>query len=239
MEKVLAKAEKIAGILSREFPTILKSITLFGSAARNEFQPGRSNLNILLLFTSISYAELKRLSVLQRRFGQKIALMCLTEEFLITSLDTFPLEILDIKLHHKILFGEDVWQNLKIPPQNLRQQCERELKAKCCLLEQAIISHGCKEKILAQLLLDHFPALCAIWQGIIYLYEGSVPQKRRELAVVITKKFSLSTDLFPSLLKLRNTSVIPRGKNLENMYSELIQSLKKFAQNLDKLEEKL
>ncbi|NQS97799.1 MAG: nucleotidyltransferase domain-containing protein [candidate division Zixibacteria bacterium] len=71
MDKPLQRAQKISGTLVRELQPALTSVYLFGSAARDEYIPGRSDLNLLLIFDELDRNSLKKTSVLQREIRRR------------------------------------------------------------------------------------------------------------------------------------------------------------------------
>ena len=238
MDKPLQRARKISGALIRELQPALTGVHLFGSAARDEYVPGHSDLNLLLVFDELDRNSLKKTSVLQRKFGGGVVLMCLTKEYILTSLDTFPLELLDMKLNHITLQGEDVLSRLQIVPEHLRLQCERELKAKLSLLRQGLIARGCREKELSALLADHFPALAAILQGIIYLRHEEAPQKRAELYLKAADELGLPQKLLTDLKTLQTKGRLPFNIKTEDLYFDLINVIDQLAREVDIMEHK-
>ena len=46
------------------------------------------------------------------------------------SLDTFPLEFLNISSSYQLVFGDDILENIEFKAEDVRTQCERELKGK-------------------------------------------------------------------------------------------------------------
>jgi len=173
------------------------------------------------------------------KFGGGVILMCLTEEYLLTSLDTFPLELLDMKLNHITLQGEDILSRLQIVPEHLRLQCERELKAKLSLLRQGLIARGCREKELSALLADHFPALAAILQGIIYLRCGETPKKRADLYQIASDELGIPQKLLTDLKTLQAKGRLPFNTKTEDLYFQLIDIVDKLAREVDIMEHKV
>ena len=55
--------------------------------------------------------------------------LIMTQDYIQNSLDSFPLEFLEIQQHHLCLFGQDSFAELSFYQPHLRLQCERELKS--------------------------------------------------------------------------------------------------------------
>ena len=119
----------------------LKAIVLFGSAARGEYHERHSDLNILCVLDRAGAEELEALHEAavwweRRKFP---APQIFTLEELRASADIFAIELLDMKTHHKMIYGQDFLAELDVPMQLHRLQVERELRTNWVKLRQAIL----------------------------------------------------------------------------------------------------
>jgi predicted nucleotidyltransferase len=126
----------------------LESVVLYGSAASGTFRPGTSDLNVLCTLVTIDVQELQLLApvVLWWTHEEKepTPLFFLTEE-LQRSTDVFPIESLDIKRAHRVLFGKDPVADLEVPMNLHRVQVERELRLLLQRLRQHALHAGKNE----------------------------------------------------------------------------------------------
>lgn len=126
----------------------LESVILYGSAARGDFRPGASDLNILCSVTVINLSELQRLAPVvswwTREMNEPAPLFFLTEE-LRRSTDVFAIESLDIKRSHRVLFGKDVVADLEVPMNLHRVEVEHELRQLLLKLRQHVLHAGHNE----------------------------------------------------------------------------------------------
>ena len=126
----------------------LESVILYGSAARGDFRPGASDLNILCAVTMIDLSELQRLAPVvswwTREMKEPAPLFFLTEE-LRRSTDVFAIESLDIKRSHRVLFGKDVVADLEVPMNLHRVEVEHELRQLLLKLRQHVLHAGRNE----------------------------------------------------------------------------------------------
>src|ERR1700690_504567 len=120
----------------------LESVILYGSAARGDFKPGASDLNVLCTLVTMDVNELQRLapavSWWPRGRKEPAPLFFLTEE-LQRSTDVFAIESLDMKRSHKMLFGKDPIANLEIPMNLHRVEVERDMRMMLLRLRQHIV----------------------------------------------------------------------------------------------------
>ena len=119
----------------------LQSVILFGSAVSGDFHPGLSNLNLLCVLRDSSFAALQALAPVAKWWdGQKQPPpLCMTRREVERSSDVFTIELLDMQQHHRVLFGEDVVQGLRISMHVHRVQVEYELREKLILLRQQVL----------------------------------------------------------------------------------------------------
>jgi hypothetical protein len=126
----------------------LEAVILYGSAARGDFRPGASDLNILCAVAVIDLSELQRLAPVvnwwTREMHEPAPLFFLTEE-LRRSTDVFAIESLDIKRSHRVLFGKDVVADLDIPMNLHRVEVEHELRQLLLKLRQHVLHAGRNE----------------------------------------------------------------------------------------------
>lgn len=126
----------------------LESVILYGSAARGDFIPGASDLNVMCTLVSMEVHELQRLAPVvgwwTREMKEPAPLFFLTEE-LHRSTDVFAIESLDLKRAHKVLFGSDPVAQLQVPMNLHRVQVERDLRTLLLKLRQHVVHVGRNE----------------------------------------------------------------------------------------------
>ena len=93
----------------------LLSIILYGSGARGEYIPKKSDINFLILLTENGIDHLSRAfkTVLKWHKSRVHTRRCFClQEYIKSSLDVFPIEFLNLQAHYKVVYGEDVLKNL-------------------------------------------------------------------------------------------------------------------------------
>jgi len=159
----------------------LKSVVLYGSAASGDFDPKRSDLNVLCVLERMSAAELGKLNataIWWVRKGHPAPLVFTLEE-LHHSADVFAIELLDIKANHRVLFGEDVFASLGVPMSLHREQVERELRTNVIRLRQALLTVSWSEAELERLMSASTSTFIALFRhALIALGEQPPPSRR-------------------------------------------------------------
>ena len=110
------------------------SVEVYGSAASDDFAPRHSDVNLFVALHNVSFADLRLIgTVLQResdRLGLRFATpLVVRPDFLDTAGDSFPIELTDMRLRHRLLAGADLIPRLLIPAEALRTAAEREARS--------------------------------------------------------------------------------------------------------------
>lgn len=148
----------------------LKAVFLYGSAAGAQYLKKHSDINILIIASSMDIDTLTKISAIKNRPVHKgIALLVFTKEYLENSADIFPIEFLDIKESHVVLYGQDYLKNLKIDLINLKYQCEWELKSKLLQLEKFYIGSKGNKRALQLFLIKELPSFLTIFKNLLRL----------------------------------------------------------------------
>ena len=138
----------------------LESMILFGSAVSGDFHPGMSNLNLFCVLRDCSFAALQALAPVAKWWERQKQPppLCMTRKELERSTDVFTIELLDMQQHHRVLFGEDVVQGLRISMHVHRVQVEYELREKLILLRQQVLLASGNDSRLWELLQRSVPS---------------------------------------------------------------------------------
>ena len=148
-----------------------KALTLFGAIAAGAFDADRHTVRSVLILDRVDLAVLRRLAEHGVQLGKsKIAApLIMTPEYIKASLDTFPLELIEIKQQHVTVFGYDYFEDLSFEENDIRLQCERELKVTLISLRQGLLASAGREKFLGALEVDVGEGLMRTLRGLLWL----------------------------------------------------------------------
>jgi len=163
----------------------LVSIILYGSAARGDFAKGKSDLNFLVVLGCADEEALCALMKPVARYRNKgVGLpLVMEKDDIVRSLDSFPMEYLDMKSAYLVVAGEDVLGGLEIEGRDLRLQCEREAKGKLIQLRRGYLETGDKARDRATLFSQSIKAFLVIMRSMLWL-SGADPAPRSGAEVV-------------------------------------------------------
>jgi hypothetical protein len=171
MPPEMERAQQFAWALEGVFDTDLVSVVLYGSAARGEYRPGRSDLNVLVLLRALSPAGLRAAGDLAREWvaeGNSPPLLLSADEWR-RSADVWAIEVTDIRDAHLVLLGADPFEGISVGAEDLRLQCERELKGKHIQLrERYLLSSGQPDE-LGELLVRSFSTFLVLFRTVLRL----------------------------------------------------------------------
>jgi predicted nucleotidyltransferase len=205
MGEELGRAEAFAKELVETYGAEVRSVLLYGSAAREQFHEGSSDLNILVLLRRVDAAAIRRGAALARRWveqGNRPPLL-LSEDELRRSLDIFAIEYNDIREAHRVLHGDDPFADLKIAPEHLRLQCERELKgALIQLREHCLLADGEPEE-LGNLLRRSISTFLVLSRTVLRLSGDDVPNGREELVEATARRVGFDAGALLEVLRAR------------------------------------
>src|SRR5574344_1647211 len=109
----------------------LKSVILYGSCAVEDCSEKFNNINVIVVLKNLCAKDLKLSEKLAAKFLKKAHVLPLFMDYdeWQNSADVYAIEYSDIKDRYKILFGENIVDDLNVENNDLRFQCEQETKA--------------------------------------------------------------------------------------------------------------
>jgi hypothetical protein len=162
----------------------LKAVALYGSAVTGEFHSKHSDLNLICVVDQGDTAGIEALHAPVEwwlRQGHRPPLVFTLEE-LQRSADVFAIELLDMKTHHRMLYGEDVLAELSVPLHYHPIQVERELRTNWLRLRQAILTAPKKSDAHLSLMTSSFSPFAALFRhALIALGEPPAANKREAI----------------------------------------------------------
>jgi predicted nucleotidyltransferase len=182
----------------------LESIILYGSAAAGNFDPEFSDINLFWVLRDTSLARLAELKPAAAWWhGQKQpAPLIMTRAELESTTDVFTIELLDMKRHHRVLFGDDVLQGIEIPMKLHRVQVEYELREKLVLLRRRALLAS-KEDHLWELLLQSAPSFVTLFRHALIAMGHNAPEDKREVVRQLSRIVGFNPAAIEQVLAVR------------------------------------
>ena len=229
-----AKLTELVSRLKEAAGKNLEAVILYGSAARGEFRPGASDLNVLCTLVRIDANEMQRLAPAVNwwvhEMKEPAPLFFLTEE-LQRSTDVFAIESLDVKRSHRVLFGRDVTANLHVPMNLHRVEVEHELRLLLLRLRQHLLHAGKSELELLTALKRSISSAVTLLRHTLLAFEQEPPQGATEIFARIEELTGAKAEAFSRIYSHRETGVI-EGDALA-AYDAYMHALEKVITTLD------
>lgn len=228
--------EQVAAV----FGPRVDSIYLHGSVATDDYLPGQSDVNALVLFDLFHFSDAQRLQpVVQGGLKHRIAApLCLSVNTLKRSTDTFPLEFIEIQDKHLFLYGDtNRIDSLEIPMEHLRVKIEEQIKGKLIRLRQIYMEHRGLDRQLTSLLVDAQKQLFPVLRNLLRFVGITAPPLNKDMILQ-----ALETRLRFSVIPLRRIweqmagrAAIPASEAVQ-VYGEYIEVLARLADLIDRWE---
>ena len=207
----------------------LLSFVVYGSAAAGDAIPGKSDCNVMLVLKEAPPAALKAIAAASKNWLKEHnpPPLIFTREQLLSSGDTFPIELADMKEFHKVLHGDDPLTAINIAPADLRLAVERELKGKLILLRGSYLSSGGERKVVPALMTDSLSQFLVRCRAALRLRSGAVPASKLDCALELKKHADFDPEIFRTVHEMRQGkySGTDDAEKLFGRYLEAIERL--------------
>ena len=159
----------------------------------------------------------------------------LTQGYVETSLDVFPIEYLNFQKNYVLVFGKDILKDLAFDREFIRLQCEREIKGKLLILREAFLETSGKGKALKGLIGQSVSAFVAIFEALLYLRGQDLPDTKREIIKATAAEFDMNGDVFEKLLDVKDEKVKPGDMEIMGLFKDYLREVRKLAKLVDTL----
>jgi hypothetical protein len=213
----------------------LESVILYGSAAGGDFDPEFSNINMFCVLRDTSFVSLRGLESLVKWWeGKKQpAPLLMTRGEFRCSADVFPIEFMDMKQHHRILFGDDVVSAIEISREHHRMQVEYELREKLILLRQHVALAARDEKRLRDLMLRSLPSITTLFRHAVIATGGSAEVNRREAVQVVAEKVGFDPAAIELAIDVREHKNESSKLDVSNLLGSYLSAVEKVIAAVD------
>jgi len=233
MEKLLAEFEEKLKVAAGKN---LRALVLFGSAARGEYHARHSDLNLLLLLERAGADDLETLheSVAWWERKKFPAPQIFTLEELRASADIFAIELLDMKAHHRMIYGEDFFEQLAVPMELHRLQVERELRTNWVKLRRGILLAPPKDRVRTALMDASVSTFVTLFRHALIALGEEPPSGRREVVAQIARLVGARPDAFESVLETREGKRPARELNARETLRGYLELVERVTEEVDR-----
>ncbi len=166
---------------------------LTGSVLTQGFDPKHSRVNLLVVARTLPPERLDAIAqaLPRRKAAPQIEPLFMTRDQIEHSLDSFPIEWLEIRERHLLLEGDDVVAGLEVPGTFLRLQCEHELRAKHILLRHAYLLHHGNARELGAALRAGASGFATLFRTLLRLRDEPIPAEPARVVQRVAELYRL------------------------------------------------
>lgn len=229
IDDFVARVRKAAG-------SNIESVILYGSAASGEFHPEFSNLNLFCVLRDSSFPAMQALTPVAKWWDRQKQPppLWMTREELERSTDVFPIELLDMQQHHRILFGNDVLRSLRIPMNLHRVQVEYELREKLILLRQQLLLASESNSRLWDLLLRSVPSFVTLFRHALIALGDPAHSGNREAVQTLSKRVGFDPSAINQVLDVREHKANPKKMDIKDLFARYLGAIEQGTTAVDK-----
>lgn len=213
----------------------IEAIILFGSAVAGDFHPGQSDLNLFCVLRDSSFAALQALAPAAKWWARQKQPppLCMTRMELERSTDVFNIELLDMVKHHRVLYGDDVVQGLRISMELHRVQVEYELREKLILLRQHLLLAADSKAELFDVLLHSVPSFATLFRHALIALGRESPSGRREAIQQLSKQVQFDPSAMLQVLDVREGKADGKKLDVKDLCARYLAAIEKVAAAVD------
>lgn len=237
-EPIREPLKAFAGRLIAELGNNLESITVVGSSLTEDFKPGQSDINSVIVLDKQTLGALNTIAGLAKPMSKKkiSAPLLVTPSYIERSLDAFGIEFLDFQLTHQTILGSDPFASLGFDKKDVRLQCERELKAMLIRLRQGYIAAGANKRLVRDILISTAKGLASLLRAMLWLKHVDRPPGTEATFSKAGDEFSVNMDSLITAGKWRYEKRRLPEAEVQNAFESVYATVEQLAVIVDKLE---
>jgi len=211
------------------------SAILHGSAARDDFVPGHSDINLLLVLDRLDADSLRALGVALKRWreARQAPPVLFSREELPRCADSFPIEIADISAGYRVLRGTDLIAPLEVRPADLRRALEREFRGKLLRLRQGFASGADDRAALSALARLSVGSILVLLRAALRLSGQRAPSDPRALVGAAAQAIGFDAD---ALLEIADHRADGRWQASPGRFEQYLAAVEAAARYIDELQ---
>ena len=174
--------------------------------------------------------DLLKMKRIYMKYKKKYSTPIVVDEgFFENAADVFCMEVLELKENGEIAYGENIFENLEVKPENLRKQIEYELRSKLLILKGAFIDLPLDRKVIDNIAYRSMYNFLLILRNLLRL-KGKLVNDA-SLIEVFEETFGVKLDAFKTL---RDSGKLPLDKLLP-IFKDYLKEVETLVEISDKI----
>ncbi len=237
-EEILAASRHWLEPVRTALGTEFLAAYLTGSVLTQGFSLQRSSVNVLVVARHLGGEILDALAraVPETRKPPHFDPLFLTQRQILKSVDTFPIEWIEIQESHLLIEGHDVLGNLSVPRTYLRLQCEQELRAKVILLRKTYVLNARHPDRLEPVLRASATSFGAMFRTLLRLKGESPPADSAHVVERVADLYQLRAEALLGAYLVRVTERRYRGTELLTLCRQFLLEVERLVDRIDEMQ---
>jgi Nucleotidyltransferase domain len=229
--------EKFVTRLRQAAGANLESVILFGSSVAGDFHPEFSNLNLFCVVRDASFPALQSLAPAVKWWDaqKQPPPLFMTRDEIERSADVFIIELIDVKQHHRVLFGEDVFKDLSIPANLHRVQVEYELREKLVLLRQHLLLAAGNDSRMWELLTRSVSSFATLFRHALIVLGNNAPVGKREAVQALARQVGFDASGMLQVLDVREKKSDRKMFDVADVFARYLAALEHVTAAVDRM----
>lgn len=185
----------------------LVALVLYGGLARGRHRGPRSNVDLAVVLEDAGPERIAEIApvLLAAWRAAHVDAWILARDEIPRVAEVFPTKLLDIREHHLVLDGEDVFAGLELDRRLLRLRVEQELTNLSLRLRRSLVTLAADPASIAALLATTARPLAIQLTALLRLAGRTVPEEDRSAAIfaVAAGAFGLDAEALEALANVR------------------------------------
>lgn len=218
---------EIRGLCENE----LYGILLYGSAVGGGFKGERSNVNVLVVLKSLDVGVLQKLSPVVAKWDHDLFIVhATTLANLRASAEVLPGHLLELRDHHRVLWGSDPTEDVSIGKRALLWASERDLHEIIRHMTRAVLLHGEARQQLGGAVRRHFRTFLYTLRTMLR-YVDQLPKTTDKHPTIksASAAFGLDEAVLLDLLDFRRRMKVVTPQQVDVLAGGLLEQLTKAA----------
>ena len=216
----------------------LASITVVGSCLGEDYRPGLSDINTVLVLDRLDQGVLKAVASQAKGMHKKGVgpPLLMTEAYIKRSLDVFAVELLDFQRVGKAIWGNNPFDDLSFVASDVRLQCEREFKAMLIRLRQGYIAAAGNSRLLRDVLVATAKTSLPYLRAMLWLKEEQRGGLADATFAAAAGQFGVELNPLLEVRRWREEKPRLRETELESAFERVYAAVDGLAAAVDALE---
>ncbi len=159
----------------------------------------------------------------------------MTPLYIERSRDVFGVEFLDFQLTHRTILGEDPFIAVQVEKDDVRLQCERELKAMLVRLRQGYVAAAGDKGLVEDILISTAKGLVPLVRAMLWLSGIERPQTMETALKKAAVQFQVDLEAVVAAERWRYTKPRLTQADIQSAFTAILEAVDRLTTTIDEM----